>query len=70
MQNPYFNKLHVPTDKEEKNRINKFSFIQNDRIEGVINLSRAFGDFRFKHQDKSTSPMISTPDIDIIEMKH
>lgn len=69
MQNPYYNKLHVPTNKEEKSRINKSSFIQNDRIEGIINLSRAFGDFRFKHQDKSSSPMISTPDIDIIEMK-
>ncbi|QKE44575.1 hypothetical protein Yalta_128 [Yalta virus] len=69
MQRPYFNKLHVPSDKEERTRINKSSFIENERIEGVINLSRALGDFRFKNQDKSLSPMISTPDIDIIEIK-
>lgn len=69
MQTPYFNKLHVPTDEDEKNRITKSSYIQNERIEGVINLSRAFGDFRFKHSDKTKSPMISTPDVDIIDIK-
>lgn len=69
MKPPYFNKLHVPTDKIEKSRIIKSSFIENDRIEGMINLSRAFGDFRFKRKNKNTSPMISTPDIDIIDIR-
>lgn len=68
-QDPYFNILHVPSDKTEKNRIMKKSYIENDRIEGMINLSRAFGDFRFKKKNKLSSPMISTPDIHVIEMK-
>lgn len=69
MKPPYFNKLHVPTDRVERSRIMKSSFIENDRIEGMINLSRAFGDFRFKRKNKSSSPMISTPDIDIIDIR-
>lgn len=69
MKPPYFNKLHIPTDKIEKSRIIKSSFIENDRIEGMINLSRAFGDFRFKRKNKNNSPMISTPDIDIIDIR-
>lgn len=64
----YFNKLHVPTNKEERLRIIRNTFIENNRIEGMINLSRAFGDFRFKQKDKSLSPIISTPDIDVLNI--
>ena len=69
MKPPYFNKLHVPNDTIEKTRITKKSYIIGERIEGMINLSRAFGDFRFKKSQKHISPMISTPDIDIFLIK-
>lgn len=64
----YFNELHNMDNKKEIMRINKYSYISEGRIEGNINLSRAFGDFRYKKNGTIDSPMIITPVIDIIHI--
>lgn len=40
---------HKPMNKEEKKRIDASGcYIKNGRINGGVNLSRAFGDFEYK----------------------
>lgn len=71
-QNKIFFKTrpHNPNDKKEKKRILQKSYItKNNRIEGVINLSRAFGDYNFKKYTNDFNPIISTPDIKEIKLK-
>ena len=46
---------HKPSNKLEKSRIQQSGhFVYNDRVDGMLNLSRAFGDYRYKNnQDMS-----------------
>lgn len=66
--NAYYNELHNLENKKEIMRINKNSYISNGRIEGVINLTRAFGDFKYKKNGCKDSPIITTPVIDYIHI--
>lgn len=62
----FFNVRHVPDNEMEEERIRKTTEIINGRIDGIINLSRAFGDFRFKKlKTKYKNPMTVEPDIKI-----
>jgi len=46
---------HKPSDTEERNRIYKAGgFVEEDRVNGMLALSRALGDFEYK-QNKSLS---------------
>ena len=43
---------HKPYKKIEKDRIEKAGhFVKNNRVDGVISLSRAFGDIYIKNRD-------------------
>lgn len=65
------NKEHKPDDKKEKKRILKNYTIVNGRINGKINISRAFGDFKFKKYSRpEENAIICTPDITIFNKKH
>jgi serine/threonine protein phosphatase PrpC len=64
--NIFFNVRHVPENEIEEERITKTAEIINGRIDGIINISRAFGDFRFKKSKiKYKNPMTVEPDIKI-----
>eukprot|EP01025_Chloroclados_australasicus_P004436 TRINITY_DN11095_c0_g2_i2.p1 TRINITY_DN11095_c0_g2~~TRINITY_DN11095_c0_g2_i2.p1 ORF type:complete len:443 (-),score=105.56 TRINITY_DN11095_c0_g2_i2:1027-2355(-) len=65
---------HKPTDVEESERIyNAGGYVSNGRINDVLNLSRAIGDFEYK-QVTSLPPeqqmVTSSPDIKKIDLQH
>lgn len=54
----------VGDDADEINRVLKSGgSVVNKRVNGVLAISRAYGDTAFKDIDKSKSPVISVPDI-------
>lgn len=63
---------HSTRDPQESSRILKSGEkIVNDRIRGVINVSRSIGDLDFKSNTKLTQSeqaMVSTPDIEVVDM--
>lgn len=61
----YKNNYHTPKEKKERVRILKTSSItETNRIDGIINISRSFGDFQFKKYKTIENPITSVPDID------
>lgn len=55
---------HKPNNEHEYNRIIKTNgFVQNQRLNGRLAVSRAIGDNMFKDLDINKSPLISTPEI-------
>ena len=59
---------HKPTNKSEKERIEKaHGFVSNSRLGGDLALSRAFGDFHYKNGglDHKTHKLTSHPDVTI-----
>lgn len=65
----YITKDHKPEHKEESSRIRKTSFVVDNRIEGIINISRTFGDFKYK-KNSNSSPIICQPNLKFIELKN
>ena len=69
---------HKPENQAENTRITTTGgFIKNGRINGKLNVSRAFGDFRLKmnktplsiyafEQHQENQPVIVTPDVKIL----
>lgn len=65
----FFTIDHTPSNEDEKSRILQTSKIQNKRINNIINVSRALGDFRFKkNKNKLINPISNFPDIKIIDI--
>ena len=63
----YITKDHKPEDKKESQRIEQTTFIENNRISGNINISRTFGDFRYKpFSEVYKNPIMCIPNIKII----
>ena len=62
---------HKPQNPGETARINAATHsVEDDRVDGNLALSRAFGDFQYKDQtSKSVEQQAVTCDPDIIEMK-
>lgn len=58
---------HKPTNKEELDRINKAGgTVEDDRVDGGLNMSRAFGDFFYKSNkelSQSDQMIIGLPDV-------
>lgn len=55
---------HKPMNEKEYKRItNTNGFVQDNRLNGRLAVSRAIGDNEFKHSNKNLSPLISHPDI-------
>lgn len=62
---------HKPENPEEKNRIEKAGgFVEDNRVKGILNLSRSLGDMEYK-QDSSLPPekqmLVAFPEVRIIE---
>ena len=64
---------HKPDLEIEKSRIvNAGGFVEDNRVNGVLNLSRSIGDFEYKLNDKLKSDkqlVISLPDVKIEKIK-
>jgi protein phosphatase PTC2/3 len=62
---------HKPSNPEEKARIEAAGgFVQGDRVNGELAMSRALGDFRYKRNEtleKSEYPVICYPDVAVHE---
>lgn len=68
-QSIYFKSvLHNLDNIEEIKRVKQTAIIKNKRINGYINVTRSFGDYKFKSENNK-GPMISTPDITIFKKK-
>lgn len=65
------NREHKPSFEEERNRILKSgSCVTNSRINGIMNISRSLGDFRFKDNQKlrkSSQSVISAPEVEMFK---
>lgn len=63
---------HKPDNEEEKNRIEKAgSTIQEGRVDGNLNLSRALGDLKYKTNRSlrpEEQPITSNPDTKVVDM--
>lgn len=63
---------HKPTNPDEKDRITRAGgFVQNGRVNGILSLSRAFGDFAFKDMTAKPENMAITcvPEIIHVELE-
>lgn len=62
---------HKPENAEELNRITKAGgTVKEGRVNGNLNLSRAFGDFMYKLNEKiafEEQIIISKPDINVVK---
>ena len=59
---------HRPTDEMEKNRINEENgLIINDKLFGILNVTRTFGDFAYNKKDNNIISKIISDEPDIIE---
>ena len=65
------NREHKVSELDERERISKTKYtIINDRIEGILNVSRAFGDFKYKDMENGNQDeygIISIPEIGIMK---
>lgn len=63
---------HKPDNKLEKDRIERSGgFVNDNRVNGNLNLSRAFGDFTYKLDkqfDDENQLVIATPEIRSVEV--
>lgn len=64
----FFTKDHKPDNPIEKRRILKTSYIINNRVKGILNISRTLGDFHLKTRiNLHQNPVIAKPDITQIQ---
>ena len=65
-----FESKHRPTDESEKSRIEKANgLIINDKLYGVLNVARTFGDFGYINNNNNYNIIIDQPDIKEYDIK-
>ena len=62
---------HKPQNEKEKERIEKNGgFVENNRVNGKLAMSRSFGDLQYKDNQNFTDKIVSTiPDITTFNLK-
>lgn len=60
-----FHRTHrIGDEEDEVSRVKKAGgSVLNKRVNGLLAISRAYGDTQFKSADKASSPVIATPDV-------